>query len=227
MGLKPLTKLIVPTMLELLIVISALVWFPLVIHQMAHRGLLVLVIWLCAGPVVSNLIDDPGRNPLFPVSTFVEEDEQQPNARQKRVDGYFVQEETIRIKELLDPTRIIFVLFFVAFLGRSVILDRRWLTLDRTEKWMLVFCLLVLANVAFFSRRLAFSARIAVDAFVIPFLAYFVARRFVADERCFNKFLRAMAYFGCFLIVVCLIERVIHPTQLHRVQGPFKSRDYL
>jgi O-antigen ligase len=196
-------------------------------YQMAHRGLIMLIIWLCAGPVISNLVDNPGRNPLFPASTFVEDDEQQPNLKQRQVDGYFVQAETIRIKELLDPTRILFGLFFLTFLGRSIVLDRRIMSLDRSEKWMLVFTVLVLANVFFFSRRLAFSARIVIDAFVIPFLAYSTARRFVPDEDRFNQFIRSMAYLGCFLIVICVVERFAHPTLLHRIQGPFKTRDYL
>ena len=214
-------------MIELLIVISAVIWLPFLLQQMTHRGLLVLMAWLCVGPVVSNLVDDPGKNPFSPASTFIEDDEYQPNRQQKRVDGYFVQEETIRAKELLEPTRIIFGLFFVIFLGRSLVRERRLLSLDKTEKWMLVFVLLAFLSVVLFSRRFAYSARIAVDAFVIPFLAYFTARRFVPDEVSFNKFIRAMAYFGCFLIVICLIERVMHPTLLHRVQGPFQTRDYL
>jgi O-antigen ligase len=213
--------------IELLIIISAVIWLPFLLHQTAYRGLFVLVAWLCVGPVVSNLIDDPGKNPLSPASTFMEDDEQQPNRKQTRIDGYFRQEETIRVKELLEPTRILFGLFFVIFLGRSLIRERRLISLDRTEKWMFLFSLLVLLNVMFFSRRFAFSARIAVDAFVIPFLAYFTARRFVPDEDRYNQFIRAMAYFGCFIIVICLIERITHPVLLHRVQGPFKGRDYL
>jgi O-antigen ligase len=217
-------------MVEALIIISiisALIWLPLLMHQMIHRGLLVLVIWLSVGPVISNLVEDPGRNPLFPPSTFVEDDEQQLNRKERRVDGYFAQSETIKVRELLEPTRLLFGLFFVTFLGHSLIRDRRLFSLDRTEIWMLVFSLLVLANVILFSRRLAFSARIAVDAFIVPFLAYSTARRFVLDEDRLNQFIRVMAYFGCFLIVVCLIERFVHPTLLHRVQGPFKTRDYL
>jgi O-antigen ligase len=141
--------------------------------------------------------------------------------------GYFTQPETIKIKELLEPTRLVFGLFFLSFLGRSLIRNRRLLTLDRTELWMLVFLVVVLVNVLLLSKRFAFSARIAVDAFVIPFLAYFTVRRLVLDENRLQLFIRVMAYLSCFLIVICLVERFAHPTLLHRVQGPFKSRDYL
>lgn len=214
-------------MVEALIVISALIWLPLLMHQMVHRGLLVLVIWLIVGPVMSNLVEDPGKNPFFPAQILAEDGEQQPNVKRRSVEGYFSQPETIKVKELLEPTRILFGLFLVIFLGRSLTRNRRILSLDRTEIWMLVFSLIVLANVILFSKRFGFGARIAIDAFIVPFLAYFTARRFMPDEDRFNQFIRAMAYLGCFLIVVCLIERLLHPVLLHRVQGPFKTRDYL
>jgi O-antigen ligase len=215
-------------MLVFLIILSALIWLPFLLHQMAHRGLLILVVWLCVGPAISNLVDDPGRNPLFPPSTFAEADEQQqPNVKRNRGGGYFSQTETIKVSELLEPTRILFGLFLIMFLGHSFIRHKRLMTLDRTETWMLVFSLLVLANALLFSKRLAFSARVAVDAFIVPFIAYFTARRLVPDEHRFSQFIRVMAYFGCFLVVICLIERYTHPTLVHRVQGPFKTRDYL
>jgi O-antigen ligase len=216
-----------PSMLVALLIISALIWIPLLFHQIVQRGFLVLLIWLVVAPILSNLIETPGRNPLFPDPPPDEAVAQSPTRTRQTAGGYFSQPATITVQELLEPTRLLFGAFFLFLLGRSLILNKRVLLLDQTETWMLIFCLIALANVILLSNRLAFSARIAIDAFVVPFVAYFTARRFVPDEARFKQFIRAMAYLGCFLTILCLIERLLHPELQHRVQGPFVGRDYL
>jgi O-antigen ligase len=179
------------------------------------------------GPVLSNLVEAPGRNPLFPPPSSDEDLEVKPNLKRRSEGGYFSQPESITVKELLLPTRIVFGAFFLILLARFLMGNRRVFTLDKTERWMLIFSLVVLANIFLLSNRLAFSLRIAIDAFIVPFLAYLMARRCVSDEERLEKFIRIMAYLGCFLIIVCLIEWALHPSAGYRVRGPFKTRDYL
>jgi O-Antigen ligase len=195
---------------------------------MIDRGFLVLVVWLLIAPVVGNIVEAPGRNPFFPSGPS--EDEVQTSAPQPRnapVHGYFVNPETVTVKEALEPTRIFFAAFFLIFLGRYFLRDKRILSLDRTEKWMAIFALLLIANVILLSSRFFFSARIAIDAFIVPFLAYFTARRFVTNEERFRQLTRFMAYLGVYVIVSGLLERVLNTTLEHRIQGPFRTRDYL
>jgi O-antigen ligase len=91
---------------------------------------------------------------------------------------------------------------------------------------MAIFVAVLLPNVLLFAFRFAFTVRIAIDAFIVPFLAYFTARRLVTDEARFNLLTRVLAYLGCLVIVLGLTEFVLHSAP-HRVQGPFSNRDYL
>jgi O-antigen ligase len=215
-------------MLEGLTIFSVLIWLPLLFYQMMYRGFFVLTIWLLVAPVVSNVINSPGTNPFFPSPSSVDGlEQQQPKGQKEGGGGYFTQPARVTIKELLEPTRLLFGAFFLLFLGRSLMRNKLTLTVDKTETWMLIFSLVALANVTLLSNRFAFGTRIVVDAFIVPFLAYFTARRLVLDDDRFSQFIRIMSYLGCFLIIVGLVERISHPDLLHRVQGPFVGRDYL
>jgi O-antigen ligase len=213
-------------MIEALLVCSLLLWIPLLLHQMLQRGFLVLIIWLFIAPVATNLIVGKG-NPLIPPPPESGEEVEQPRLKpQGGRSNYFTSEATFRIGEILEPNRLLFGVFLLLFMGRSLLRNKRFLALDRTEFWMVLFTVILLPNVILFSFRFAFTARTATDAFVVPFLAYFVTRKLVTDEARFSQLTRLLAYFGCCLILLSLIEFALHPPP-HRVQGPFRTRDYL
>ena len=173
-------------MFEVLLAISLLLWVPFLIHQMDQRGFLVLIVWLLIAPVATNLIVGKG-NPLIPPPPNADEEVDQPKVkRQGYGSGYFTSEATFRIGEILEPNRLIFGMFFLLTLGRSLFRNKRFLPLDRTETWMAIFVVLLLPNVILFSFRFGFTARIATDAFIVPFLAYFTARKLVTDEARFS-----------------------------------------
>jgi O-antigen ligase len=214
-------------MLEALAAISLLVWVPLVAQHMVQRGFLVLLIWLLIAPPVTNLISGRG-NPLFPPPPDDEEQElTQPRAKTRKEGAAYMRvETTIRAAELLEPNRLLFGMFFLLYMVRSLLHTKRFPSFDRSETWMALFSIVLLANVVLFSIRVAFSARIAVDSFIVPFLGYFVGRKLVWDEARFSQLTRFLAYFGCCLILLGLIEFLLHGSS-HRVQGPFRTRDYL
>jgi O-antigen ligase len=213
-------------MLEALVAVSVLLWVPLLLHQMVKRGFLVLIIWLFVAPVVSNLIAGQ-RNPFLPLPLSTDEEQERPRANKRAQSvAYFTKEATIRIDELLEPNRLLFGVFFLLYLSLPFLQKRRFPPLDRTEIWMAIFGAILLLNVISFSFRFAYTARIAIDAFIVPFLAYFTARRLVTDEARFVVLTRVLAYLGCFLVFLGVIESIMNPIP-HRVQGPFRNRDYL
>lgn len=193
---------------------------------MIHRGFLVLIVWLFLAPFATNLIVGKG-NPLMPPPPSADEEgDELTVTKQKRTPGYFSAEATFRIGEIIEPNRILFGVFFLIFFGRSLFRSKRIVSLDRTETWMAIFILVLIPNVLLFSYRFAYTARIATDAFIVPFLAYFTARKLVIDEARFTQITRFLAYLGCSLIMLGLIEFILQPSS-HRVQGPFKTRDSL
>ena len=142
-------------------------------------------------------------------------------------EGYADAPATFGAKEFIAPTRNLIFALFLAMLFDALFRGRRLARLDRTEIYMLVFSIIVLANASLMSLRLLYSLRLAIDAFVIPFLAYFLARRLVTNEAAFGQLMRMLGYLGLYLILVVLVERIQHTDSLHRLQGPFNHRDHL
>ena len=213
-------------MVEALLAISVLIWLPVLLYQMIRRGFLVLTIWLVIAPFASNLISGRSNPFIAPPPSSDEVEEQRPLKKGQKPSSYTTAPTRITARELLEPNRIVFGMFFLVFFGGSLLRTKRLPSLDRTEIWMAIFAVLVLANLLIFSNRFASSAKVAIDAFVVPFLSYFAARRLVRDQDRFEQFIRILAYLGCFLIILGLIEFALHPPP-HRVQGPFHRRDYL
>jgi O-antigen ligase len=204
-------------MLTVLAVLTALIWLPILCYQITQRGVVVLILWLFLAPVASNLVSRPGMNPLFGL--------QQHKLRSE--NAYLTAPTTITTGELLDPTRCLVLLFLVLLPLHTLLTRQRLTPLDRTEWWMGVFTLLLLASALLQSRRMAYGLRIATDAFIVPFLGYYIARRLVTTEGRFFQLTRAIGYMGGYLIVIALIERMLHPDFFYRLQGPFAHRDHL
>ena len=85
-----------------------------------------------------------------------------------------------------------------------------------------IFALSCVANVLLKSNRLAYGLRVATDAFIVPFLAYFVTRRLVTSQASLHKLIRVVCYMGSYIIVIGLIERLVRLSRLrYRLSGPF------
>ena len=137
------------------------------------------------------------------------------------------EEATVNLKDLFEPTRILLGSFFVVFLLNAVLRRRRLGPFDNTEKFACIFALMLIASALFLSKRTAFSLRIACDAFIIPFVAYFCARRLVMGEDQLRRLVRVFGYLGVALIGIGLVERLTTPGLFSRVEGPFEGRDAL
>jgi len=68
---------------------------------------------------------------------------------------------------------------------------------------------------------------VAVDAFITPFVAYFLARRFVINEYRFDQLVRVIGYMGVYVILFCLVERLTTLDMFYRLRGPFESANTL
>jgi hypothetical protein len=205
-------------LITILLVLCLLTWFLLFVDQITRRGSLVFLIWLFIAPVVTNFVAQNGATDLFRSAG---------KKWEATADSYYTSATTISVYELLEPTRALFGLFLVIFLLDALLEKKRLLPLDKTEIRMSVFSLIVVANVLLRSKRLAFGLHVAVDAFLVPFLGYYLARRLVTSDDRFHQLTRAISYMGCYVIVMGLIERLTTPELLHRVRGPFEIRDVL
>jgi hypothetical protein len=206
-----------------LFALALLLWLPVFIYGIERHGFKILLVWLLISPVVINIITKPGENPLFspekPVKAL-----SGPN----KLEGYLKDTEgTVKIKELVDPNRLIFGIFFVTFVLEALLKKRRLGPFDKTEKFAAVFTILLVASAILASRRTAYSLRIACDAFIVPFIAYFCARRLVMNEQQVVKLVRVLTYLGVALIGIGLVERVVTSGLFTRVEGPFDGRDEL
>ncbi|NIM98696.1 MAG: hypothetical protein GTO24_11645, partial [candidate division Zixibacteria bacterium] len=202
-------------MLKILIIVSVLIWFLILLFLISQRGFVLLLIWLLIAPVVSNLVNRPGSNPFFKTTPVTQS--------KPRGHAYITYETTIRPRDLLEPTRLIFIVFLVLFLAGYVADRKRLGALDTTEILMCAFSFILIASVLFQSRRLAFGLHVVADAFVVPFLGYFIARKLVTSEDRLRKLMKVMGYLGLYLIVISLIERLTHQEVLYRLTGPFES----
>jgi O-antigen ligase len=210
-------------MLTTLLILCLLLWFPILLYQVTSHGFLVLILWLLIAPVATNLVQGES-NPFFTVQK-VQGEYGSPEAR--RGGGYLKAPTSIRLRELLEPTRIIFSVFFISFLLDALLKKRPVVPLDWTEMWMGAFALIVIVSVLLRSRRLEFGLRIAVDAFVIPFMGYYIARRLIRSEDRLLRLTRIIGYTGFYLILICLIERLMSRGLLYRIHGPFASGQVL
>jgi O-antigen ligase len=206
-------------MLATLGILCALIWIPILIYQMNRRGFLVLIGWLFIAPVASNLVTHPGANPFFKTELV-------QRGPSERVIAYVDLETTITLRELLQPTRLLLAVFVLLFLLELCVRRNRLFPLDRTEFWMSLFALILVCS-ALQSHRAAYGIRIAMDAFIVPFLGYFIARRFVTTEKELHKLVHMIGYMGCYLIALGMVEYVVNRMGLDRLQGPFRSTDLL
>ena len=218
-------------MLTTLLMLCALIWVPIFFHQIMNRGFWVLVIWLLIAPVVTNLIQQQGRtNPFF--ETYEEMEvlyvESEPKSERITLSKWQSFQQNITLWELLsEPSRIVFCAFLIVFFIESFLGKKYVLPLNKTERWMIAFTLIMLANIFLMSRRIPFSLRSALDAFIIPFSTYYITRRLVTNEDRFYKLTQILAYLGFYVILSCLGERLVQKEVLHRLHGPFNSPDHL
>jgi O-antigen ligase len=195
--------------------LGALPWLLIFFHQISRRNFVVLLGWLLIAPVVGNLVDRTGNTVVF-------ETQERADAR-----DHYQTNASITLPELIKPTRIMIGLLFIGFLFNTLLKKAPHLRLDRTEIWMCSFSAILLINVLLQSWRLGFGLHVAVDAFIIPFLTYYLARRLVTTEHRFQQLTRVIGYMGIYVIVYCIVERLGTSELMYRLGGPFGNRDVL
>jgi O-antigen ligase len=198
-------------------ILPLLIWLPLLFLAISRRGFVVILAWLFIAPVTLNVINKIGGAPLV-------EMQGREGGSQER-GGYLGSKTNVRLRELVEPTRILFVGFAFLFLLETMLKRRRLRPFDTVEKFAFLFSLILIASALFKSNRIPFALRVSTDAFIIPFLAYFVARRLVTTEEQLRNLMRVLAYMGIYVIIIGLIERITLPGLTNRVTGPFEGRE--
>jgi O-antigen ligase len=206
-------------MLTMVFILCMLVWVPLFFLQITRRGFSILLIWLLIAPVASNLIKRPGESPFFQSAAEFALRQEQDFGRK----SYFGPADEIGINQLVEPTRTILGILLVVLLIDVLLKKKRLGAFDWTEIWMLLFSIILLAGILLQSNRINYSLRIASDAFVVPFLAYFLTRRLVVSEEHFRQLIRVIGFVGFSLIIFSLLERLAHQIILYRLGGPFRN----
>jgi O-antigen ligase len=181
-----------------------------------QRGLLLFLTWLFIGPLATNVITmiDPK------IEVIAMETDQGTSKRMAARDGFFAGTSSATVTQLLEPTRVIVSLFVIVFLLTAVVRHNLG-SFDKTELLMTAFSLVLLISVLFKSKVLGFSVRMATDAFVVPFLVYFIARRLITDEHRFRQLIRSIAYMGLYVILFSFVERAMHEGLFYNLKGPF------
>jgi O-antigen ligase len=207
--------------MTVLVLASGIIWLAVLLHQIARRGFLVLIIWLLIAPVLSNLLSSPGQNPFF---SFEKVQKPGDDVQEGHRAAFLRREDNpIRLNQLLEPTRSLLAGFLIVFILQSLIKKRRLVPLDSVEVWMGIFSLILLISVLLQSFRLHYSVRVACDAFIVPFFAYFITRRLVTNEVRFHQFSCIMSYTGFYLIASGLIELLVHQSSVRPLAGPFQT----
>ena len=187
------------------LILGLLPWLVIILIQINQRGFLVLCIWLLTAPIAINIFNHPTSNPFFGSSASPD-----------------------RIQQILEPARLVFIALVLVGAINAAMNNKRLTALDRTEMWMAVFSLVLLTNVLLKSRQVAFGLHVAVDAFMLPFTAYYLTRRLVRSELDLRRLIRVFGWLGFYLIGIALIEfNLSRLAYLHRLQGPFATRDLL
>ena len=130
-------------MVTLFLLVALLVWLPLAFAILSKRPLVVLLIWLVLGPVISNVVKWPGANPFF--WTGPESDKE---------GGYLTLPSTVTLEELLEPTRLVIVTLLALIILQAIVARKEPQPLDRTEKAMVFFSILLVFSSVIFSNRM-------------------------------------------------------------------------
>jgi len=202
-----------------LLILAALPWLLILLHQIMNRGAIVLLVWLAAAPLVLDLIRQTDGAVIFQSSGF------QTDTHSS--DFYYDNPAQITLQELLNPTRLLFGALFIAFLVNGRFKKRQAVALDKAERWMAIFSLLLLGNVYLRSGRMAFGLHVASDAFIIPFMSYYVGRRLMTNPNRWRQLTQVISYVGFYVIIYCIQERLTHSDLLYRLRGPFESGNSL
>jgi O-antigen ligase len=206
-------------MLTTLIVLCVFIWLPILCYLMIHRRFWILIIWLLVAPIVTNLAQGYLVNPFFSMQQqyWVGVSDRYDTAKYWQTAS-----QDITLQEVLaEPTRfVIFALLLFWFLD-TLLLKNRHPPLNATESWMILFLLIILANIVLLSQRVPYSLRITLDTFVIPFASYFLARRLIINEQQFRKLVQILGYLGLYVIVISFFERLLHTDFTYRLRGPF------
>ncbi len=86
---------------------------------------------------------------------------------------------------------------------------------------MALFSGLLILSAILYSHRMAFGLRVALDVFIVPFLAYFLMRRLAQHEEDFRRLTQRRWLPRFYVIVACALERVVNTQLLYRLKGPF------
>ena len=201
--------------MAVVILLIAIVWAPVILHEVGRRRFAVLMVWLFLAPFSTLALKAAfgGGGSLVVVGGPTHEEP----------SGYLGDEASVSLRELLEPTRLLFAAYMLLLLNGYIWRQRRWVPLDRTEVYMVLFAGVLLASVVISSNRLLFGLRMATDAFIVPFMGYFIARRVMTREDQLNRYTHVVGYVGCLVILACLVERLTHGELLYRLKGPFES----
>ena len=212
-------------MLNFLFILCVLIWLPILLYQMTSRSFAVVIIWFFIAPVASNVVNNPGNNPIFHKSfdRAYAPESQMDTLDESRTGESLKDDNRIRLNQLLEPTRTLLWAILAVFLLNALAKRIPLEPLDHTEIYMIVFSVILLVVVFLKSSRLHWSLHMTIDAFMSPFLGYYIMRRLITSEERQRRLIQVLGYMGCYVILIGLLERLLQPDLFYRVFGPFPT----
>jgi hypothetical protein len=129
-------------MLDLLFILCALIWLPILFYHINYRCFSVVAIWFFVAPVASKVVNYPSHNPIFNTSGPIYTPENQMDEPDDfRTGGHSADDNPIRLNQLLEPTRTLLGTILAVFFLNALVKRK---LLDRTEICMIVFSIILL-----------------------------------------------------------------------------------
>ena len=171
----------------------------LVISPMA-----LIMTWTVTSPFVTNFIARPRLNPLWGSHLLV--------------TYRFYAKPGLDLRELFTYDRIVLALLFLTIMTRREVHRTRY---GRVDLPLLMLSGAVCMS-AFFSNNFAHAIRMATDTFGLCYIAYFLGKNYLYEDRHFRKYLNGLLVLGVVLVAVSLAEYYTFSSGLlYRITGPF------
>lgn len=173
---------------------------------------MLLLLWIVASPIVSNLIVIPKDNPFFGSYRIVD------------YVGYSAGAANA-IVMLLNPDRfVLLLLLFTSWKERDSAGHQR----SKAETWLGIFTIAVFAS-ALCSHNILNALRKATDTYGLCFAAFLIGKTYFCNEKEWKNLVNAMLGFGFLLGCVGYLEYAKYGEwnlakygDAHRITGPFR-----
>lgn len=104
--------------------------------------------------------------------------------------------------------RVVIVTLFLLVLLEAAMKRRNLLSVNGLEVAMILFSVVIIYSIISGGADKFSGARIFIDAFLYPFIIYFLAKNLIVDKESFNNFINVLLIVGIYLSLMGIFERL-------------------